>query len=215
MSGMCSVFTILRYTFHNYELYCSNCFSSPWDIWLFLPFQLFSSYSHRVLKPPGGGSSNIFGTEPAGTAKPRANPPGAGKPQDAGIFGQSASDSSVKNHQRSARDGDDSFNRLFGDNASSPALSQKGTGASQRVNTHDNLFGDSRSSHKPSTPTEPSNTHEHIFGDPTAAQGEGATTGRYSGKGRGMQLPFHIHTWLIRSATKSHSFQLFCFTFHD
>ena len=31
-----------------------------------------------------------------------------------------------------------------------------------------------------------------------AAQGEGATTGRYSGRGRGMQLPFHTHTPLTR-----------------
>lgn len=109
----------------------------------------------------------------------------------------------MKNAQRSARDGDDSFNRLFGDHASSPALSQKGTSASQRVNTYDNLFGDSRRPLQPSTPTEPSKTHEHIFGDQTAAQGEGATTtGRYTGKGRGMQLPFHTCTLLTRSAAK-------------
>ncbi|KAL8610044.1 hypothetical protein ACOMHN_045442 [Nucella lapillus] len=100
---------------------------------------------YRVLQPPGGGSSNIFGDAPARSAPAAAaaaNRP-SNKPTDAGIFGATGQ-SAQGGAQRTARDGDDSFNRLFGDSAASPAHSQKGASASQRVSTHSILFGNAR-----------------------------------------------------------------------
>ncbi|PVD35049.1 hypothetical protein C0Q70_06330 [Pomacea canaliculata] len=130
----------------------------------------------RVLKPPGGGSSNIFGAEAsASAAKPKA---GTKKPTDSGVFGKtdtghgSDRDNSA-GRNRTARDGDDSFNRLFGDPGSSP-VSAKSTEQQRKG-------GD---------------THFNIFGDDISAQGEGFlcttpghSSGRYSGKGRGSYNP--------------------------
>ncbi|XP_076468551.1 uncharacterized protein LOC143299233 [Babylonia areolata] len=62
-----------------------------------------SKTSSRVLKPPGGGSSNIFG--PSDSSPSHKARPGACKPSEAGVF-TSTSDSSMKSAaQRSARDG--------------------------------------------------------------------------------------------------------------
>ncbi|KAL8610048.1 hypothetical protein ACOMHN_045446 [Nucella lapillus] len=104
----------------------------------------------RVLQPPGGGSSNIFGDAPAQSAPAAAaaaNRP-SNKPTDAGIFGATGQ-SAQGGAQRTARDGDDSFNRLFGDSAASLAHSQKGASASQRVSTHSILFGNAGDSNPP------------------------------------------------------------------
>lgn len=147
---------------------------------------------YRVLKPPGGGSSNIFGAEAsASAAKPKA---GTKKPTDSGVFGKtdtghgSDRDNSA-GRNRTARDGDDSFNRLFGDPGS---FSPKCTSASQQVDTYSNLFGgaDSQSTEQQ---RKGGDTHFNIFGDDISAQGEGFlcttpghSSGRYSGKGRGM-----------------------------
>ncbi|XP_025085233.1 jupiter microtubule associated homolog 1-like [Pomacea canaliculata] len=69
----------------------------------------------RVLKPPGGGSSNIFGAEAsASAAKPKA---GTKKPTDSGVFGKtdtghgSDRDNSA-GRNRTARDG--SYNPITG-----------------------------------------------------------------------------------------------------
>ncbi|XP_076446626.1 uncharacterized protein LOC143283994 isoform X2 [Babylonia areolata] len=117
--------------------------------------------SSRVLRPPGGGSSNIFGTpDPTPAASARTT----GKPADSGIFDASSDAASKGSAQRSARDGDDSFNRLFGDKASSPAVSQKGTSASQRVDTHANLFGDVPESPQEKTPAKSQSSYNPITG---------------------------------------------------
>ncbi|KAK7097780.1 hypothetical protein V1264_004709 [Littorina saxatilis] len=132
--------------------------------------------SSRVLRPPGGASSNIFGApDPAPAASAKQRTAGGGKPSDSAIFGASSAGSGQGNGgQRAARDGDDSFSHIFGNTASSPALGSRGTSVSQRVNTHDNLFGDTRSSPEPSTPNASGNSYQHIFGD-TASEGPKAT----------------------------------------
>ncbi|XP_076446625.1 uncharacterized protein LOC143283994 isoform X1 [Babylonia areolata] len=142
--------------------------------------------SSRVLRPPGGGSSNIFGTpDPTPAASARTT----GKPADSGIFDASSDAASKGSAQRSARDGDDSFNRLFGDKASSPAVSQKGTSASQRVDTHANLFGDVPESPQEKTPAKSQSTHENLFGEPVASARGDRAAGRYAGRGRGSYNP--------------------------
>ncbi|XP_076446627.1 uncharacterized protein LOC143283994 isoform X3 [Babylonia areolata] len=65
--------------------------------------------SSRVLRPPGGGSSNIFGTpDPTPAASARTT----GKPADSGIFDASSDAASKGSAQRSARDG--SYNPITG-----------------------------------------------------------------------------------------------------
>ncbi|KAL8610037.1 hypothetical protein ACOMHN_045435 [Nucella lapillus] len=137
----------------------------------------------KVLQPPGGGSSNIFGDAPARSAAAAAANRPSNKPTDAGIFGATGQ-SAQGGAQRTARDGDDSFNRLFGDSAASPAHSQKGASASQRVSTHSILFGNAGDSNPPQ-PT-PDRAPQPAPDRAPQLAPERAPAGRYSGRGRGM-----------------------------
>ena len=135
-----------------------------------------------MLKPPGGGSSNIFGPAESAAARPSI---GACKTMESGVF--KAGNTSMKGSaQRSARDGDDSFNRLFGNVMSSPARKQKCYSATQRVDTHANLFGESASLPFRSFPSDAESTHQHIFGERDEMGGGESHTGHYLLKGRGM-----------------------------
>jgi len=81
--------------------------------------------SSRVLKAPGGGSSNIFGTEPV------ASEPVKQKPylKDAGIFGSGNPTPESRPAPAAAEEKDKSHNKLFGDSPSGPAKSTKPQGA--------------------------------------------------------------------------------------
>ncbi|KAK7097779.1 jupiter microtubule associated homolog 1-like [Littorina saxatilis] len=70
--------------------------------------------SSRVLRPPGGASSNIFGApDPAPAASAKQRTAGGGKPSDSAIFGASSAGSGQGNGgQRAARDG--AYNPITG-----------------------------------------------------------------------------------------------------
>lgn len=83
--------------------------------WFFrLSFRLFS-FDFRVLKPPGGGSSDIFGAAPEETSPRRIkahNQSQLGSALFGDINGTDNANAAVS--PRSSKPGNDSYNRLFG-----------------------------------------------------------------------------------------------------
>lgn len=75
-------------------------------IWNILPFS-------RVLKPPGGGSSDIFGSAPEETSPRRVKNHNQSQLGSA-LFGGEGPASNNSNETPRGKPGNDSYNRLFG-----------------------------------------------------------------------------------------------------